>query len=250
MTQETPTIEAVKADLKAKLDAEKARLQSFEAAVKAAEKAMSDVAVAHAKEPNVLALTDASTKLVEASDRLARARASARRFENKLTDLDEQAQREADGATALALCKKADAMVAPTLTTPVSRGWLKVSGAIPVSDLKPSDAESEMVKRWDIHQVTVATVEGDDGKPCLSCSFFPKRQKRASTGGGGGGGGRFVNVSPDGSMRLTDKELLALLGPEHIGDEKTQHALTATGGTLYVTARSLRDKAGWTREQK
>lgn len=79
----------------------------------------------------------------------------------------------------------------------------------------------------------------------------PKKGRKPSTSGNGGnGGGRFVNVSPDRSQRLSDREFVALVGPKHIGDDKTAHALSATGGTLYVTARSLQDKAGWTREQK
>lgn len=77
-----------------------------------------------------------------------------------------------------------------------------------------------------------------------------KPRKGGRKSGGGNGGGRFVNVSPDGSQRLSDREFVALVGPKHIGDDKTEHALTATGGTLYVTATSLRGKAGWTREQK
>ena len=75
---------------------------------------------------------------------------------------------------------------------------------------------------------------------------------RGKSGGGGGNGGRFVNVSPDGSQRLTDREFVNLVGVANIGAEKTAHATNpdTKGGTLYVTARSLRDKLGWTREQK
>lgn len=76
------------------------------------------------------------------------------------------------------------------------------------------------------------------------------KKGRKSGASKGNGGGRFVVVSPDRSQRLSDREFVALVGPAKIGEEKTAHALATTGGTLYVTARSLQDKAGWTREQK
>ncbi|GAG04643.1 unnamed protein product, partial [marine sediment metagenome] len=247
-TEETPTVESVKADLANHLVAAKAKVDPLAAAVKTAERKMGDVAVAHAKNPNLAALVEASGILTKANDELAGATAGVTRMENKLASIEKDVQREADHAVRDGLVAKAKSKCPDVRSI---HAGLSVSGTIPVADLNPTKDELAMCERHDIHVVNVATVRAEGEPPLLNLWYFPKKGKRVSSGrSGGNGGGRFVNVSPDGSQRLSDREFVELVGPKHIGDEKTQHALTAPGGTLYVTARSLQTKAGWTREQK
>lgn len=248
-TDETPTVESVKADLRAHLVTAKAKVAPFEVAAKAAEKAMSEAAVAHARNPNLAALVEASGTHSKALDELAGATSGITRLESKLASIEKDVQREADHAIRDGLILKAEGKC-PKMGT--IHSGLSVSGTIPVADLNPTKDELAMCERHDLHVVNVATVREEGQPPQLNLWYFPKKGKRAPSvrGGGGNGGGRYVVVSPDGSQRLSDRDFVKLVGPAHIGDEKTQHALTAPGGTLYVTARSLQTKAGWTREQK
>lgn len=184
MPEETPTIEGVKADLRAHLVTAKAKVAPLATAVKTAEKAMGDVAVAHAKNPNLAALVEASGILTKANDELAGAASGVTRLESKLADVDKQAQREADRETVVGLVKKGRDKC-PEMHT-IHTG-LSVSGTIPVADLNPTKDELAVCERHDIHVVTVATVREEGKPPLLSVTFFGKA-KRASSGRGGGGG--------------------------------------------------------------
>lgn len=194
MTTDTPTIESVKRDMLAHLETAKAKVSPLASTVKTQEKAMSDVAIAHAKNPNLAALVEASGKLATAKDELAGAEASVSTLERKLDGIAKQAQQEADRAVVGAITAKGRDKC-PKMAT--IHAGLSVSGTIPVADLNPTKDELAVCERHGIDHVTVATVRGEGEPPMLSVTFFGKT-KRGSTGRGGGGGRAKTYTSKDG----------------------------------------------------
>lgn len=164
-------------------------------------------------------------------------------------------KRAAKGLDALVKLEKREAVVGAL--SPIASAFAPAAKALPkgckASGIVPPAMyakHADELAKAEVKSVGFTLDATVDGPPIASVKPSGATPRAPSAGGGGGGGGRYVNVSPDGSQRLSDREFVALVGPDHIGDDKTEHALTATGGTLYVTATSLRGKAGWTREQK
>lgn len=234
-TDETPTVESIKADLEAKIKATEADIPKLEGTVTKAIARMADIP----KGSSPAVYVEASGTLGNAQKALEAARSAVAKHRKGIEDTaaDEQYGRDmAAYEESIKGCRN--------VTNPLVSAQQKV-----VSGAKDTFARADVnsvVTRTTLIEGEILTVVELIGpsKP------IKPRRGRKSSGGGGNGGGRYVVVSPNGSQRLSDRDFVELVGPKHIGDEKTQHALTAPGGTLYVTARSLQTKAGWTREQK
>jgi len=238
MTEETVTAAEVKTAAEAKIKAIKADIPGLERALASATDAMKSVAAKGV----VADIVAASGAITAANKALDGAKADVEVQGRKLQGIADLAAYEVDLAEYDASVKPIHSLVNPIQSAlfaavQKNRELFEAAGVERVS-IVIDHIEGEMLAEHDVYGPSKP-------KP-------PKSVRSGKSGGGGGNGGRFVNVSPDGKMRLTDRDFVALVGPANIGDEKTAHATNpeTKGGTLYVTARSLRDKLGWTREQK
>ena len=234
MADETRTASDARADLLARQKSAAEGIPALERAVEKAARAIVGLTV-------VGEIVAASGVLNTAQSALDGAKSDVAKIEKGLTALTAQADYERDLGAYNESIKPCRVVTNP-LVTAIQKAMI---------------AASETLTAAGIVSVVFRTIY-TDGRPETDAELVgpskpkPVKTGRGKSGGGGGNGGRFVNVSPDRSKMLSDREFVALVGPQHLDAEKVAHAvdLNTKGGTLYVTARSLREKAGWTRRQK
>lgn len=224
---ETKTVEQARAEVQAKISALKTDIPKLENALKTATNNIREVA----KTGSPPDITAASVLVTTANDALDSAHKAIARHEGQIQAVADQAAYEVKLSEFNVSMKPVHEVLEP------------VQHALLVAVQKAHETFTKL----GVTRVTIMCDEIETAKMLATHDILgpnrpvsPKRAK--STGGGGGSRGRFVNVTPKGNM--SDREYVAAYGPEKLGEEKTAHALTATGGTLYVTARSLNKSLG------